>query len=197
MAQAVALTVCTQTTLHTHFNHNIRATDWRRCWRTTSLALMNSHCGRPVRSMFVSVRVSVTNNQPRHINAVLKWGKAECKRQEKKSDSGDDLKSALGDVVNLIRFPIMSLEEIAAHVAPRFACCHLCAVWPCMLIIVFACSNMLGQDALLELFKYVSITDEKERAATTLPFSAKPRGGALSWYLCCTDGNNGEQVACW
>jgi len=90
--------------------------------------------------------------------AVLKWGRAECKRQDRKSDSGEDLKAALGDVVNFIRFPTLTLEEIAAHVAP---------------------SNLLGQDALLDLFKFVSITDEKERSATSLPFSARARGGGL------------------
>jgi len=90
--------------------------------------------------------------------AILKWGKAECKRTERKSDSGDDLKTVLGDLVNLIRFPTMSLEEIAAHVAP---------------------SNLLSQDALLDLFKYVSISDEKERSGVTLPFPAKPRGGGF------------------
>jgi hypothetical protein len=90
--------------------------------------------------------------------AVLKWGKAECKRLEKKSDSGDDLRAVMADVLPLIRFPTMELEDIAAHVAT---------------------SGILSQDQLLELFKYVSITDVKERENTTVCFNAKPRSGGF------------------
>jgi hypothetical protein len=90
--------------------------------------------------------------------AVLRWGKAECKRLEKKSDSGDDLKAVLADLLPHIRFPTMELEDIAAHVAT---------------------SGILTQDQLLDLFKYVSISDEKEKANTTVCFNPKPRSGGF------------------
>jgi hypothetical protein len=119
--------------------------------------------------------------------AVLRWGKAECKRQEKKTDrlvlyvavhlqcltrvcrvvlcccvlhvcSGDDLRAVMADLLPLIRFPTMELENIAAHVAT---------------------SQMLTQDQLLDLFKFVSIADEKEKSNTTSQFNTKPRSGGF------------------
>jgi len=90
--------------------------------------------------------------------AVLRWGKAECKRQEKKSDSGDDLRAVLADLLPMIRFPAMELEDIASNVAP---------------------SGILSQDQLLDLFKYVSTKDEKEKSNTACGFNTTSRAGGF------------------
>jgi len=87
---------------------------------------------------------------------VLKWGQAECKRQGKDA-STDNVKEVLTKIIPLVRFPIMNLEDIAGQVAP---------------------SGFVSQEGLLELFRWVSITDEKERSATPCAFPTKSRGGS-------------------
>jgi len=88
--------------------------------------------------------------------AVLKWGAAECKRQGKEGTT-DQVKEVLTRITPLIRFPIMQLEDIAGQIAP---------------------SGFVSQEGLLELFRWVSITDEKERSATPCAFPTAARGGS-------------------
>lgn len=91
--------------------------------------------------------------------ALIKWGKAELKRQRIHEDR-DSIRSILSDLLPLIRFPNMALSEIAAHVTP---------------------SQLLEQDVLLSLFKYLSITPgaDRDRLGALLPYSCKPREGGF------------------
>jgi len=94
--------------------------------------------------------------------AVLKWAKASI-RAIGGSETPDTLRVAMADFIPLVRFPTMQLDEIAGHIAP---------------------SGVLAQEQLLELFKFVSLSDEKEKeeAAIKLGFPTKARaGGGLSW----------------
>jgi hypothetical protein len=89
--------------------------------------------------------------------ATLKWAKAEAKRKDK-SDKAEDLQKILEDVLPLIRFPCMEVSEIAG---------------------VVSTTGLLSQDHLLQLFQYVSISDEKERERFTIAFPTKPREGGF------------------
>jgi len=94
--------------------------------------------------------------------AVLKWAKASI-RTSGGTETPDTLRVAMADFIPHVRFPNMQLDEIAGHIAP---------------------SGVLAQEQLLELFKFVSLSDEKEKeeAAAKLGFPTKPRAGAgLSW----------------
>jgi hypothetical protein len=90
-------------------------------------------------------------------HAVVRWAKNEAKKQERKDDS-ETLKSILADFVPLIRFPTMDVSEIAGHVAT---------------------SGLLEQSQLLDLFKYVSITDAKEREKMEIGFNTNEREGGF------------------
>jgi len=46
--------------------------------------------------------------------AVLSWGKAECKREDKKEE---ELPEVLKDVIHHIRFPLMQVQDIATEVS--------------------------------------------------------------------------------
>jgi len=87
--------------------------------------------------------------------ALQKWGEAELKRSQVE---GADLKSVLKDLLKLIRFPTMEINQIATVVAP---------------------SGVLEQTALVGLFSYVSVTDEKVRSLLPDPgFPTTPREGS-------------------
>jgi hypothetical protein len=94
--------------------------------------------------------------------AVLRWVKANIKTSGG-SETPDTLRVGMADFIPHLRFPNMQLDEIAGHIAP---------------------SGVLAQEQLLELFKFVSLSDEKEKeeAALKLGFPTKPRAGAgLTW----------------
>jgi hypothetical protein len=86
---------------------------------------------------------------------ILKWGKNQLQKQGKTMNN-NELKAILADLLPTIRFPLMSLEEIASVVAP---------------------SQLLEQQDLLKLFQYLSINDEKQREFFQLPFKMTPREG--------------------
>jgi len=90
-------------------------------------------------------------------NALVRWAKNEAKKQERKDDA-DTLKAILKDFMPLIRFPTMDVSEIAGHVAT---------------------SGLLEQNQLLDLFKFVSITDEKERERCEIGFNTHEREGGF------------------
>jgi len=101
--------------------------------------------------------------------ALLKWGKAQVAAgrtdaKEDKKDEKEDSKAVstiVATVMPSIRFPLMPLDKIAGVIAP---------------------SGIMGQDQLLELFKFVSLSDEKEKEAAgpTLGFPWKERSGGGS-----------------
>jgi len=84
---------------------------------------------------------------------VLKWGKAECARQKLDEDKG--LKTVLADIIPLIRFPLMSVQDLAQ----------------------VSSSGFLDQSALVTLFSYCSLTDEKDKKKFKIDFPRKPRDG--------------------
>jgi hypothetical protein len=89
--------------------------------------------------------------------AMLTWGKAEAKRLEV-SDSKDDLKKVLADLMLLVRFPTMEVKGVAMAVNP---------------------SGLLESQQILDLFTYLS-TKNSQNKDVKLPdslkkFNAKPR----------------------
>jgi len=67
--------------------------------------------------------------------ALQKWGKAECKRQNIQSNN-EGVKAVLKDLLQYIRFPTMEIEQIATIVGP---------------------SRLLPEENLLLLYQYLSI----------------------------------------
>jgi len=90
------------------------------------------------------------------MDAVVKWGRAECKRQN--MDDKKDLKKALSDIIPLIRFPIMTVQELATTVAT---------------------SGFLDQQELVLMFAYCSMTDPKAKKAMKVPFPTKERESSI------------------
>lgn len=85
--------------------------------------------------------------------AVVEWGKAECKRQEKK-ETKDELKSVLSEIIPYVRFPLMSVGDFSSFVQS---------------------SGVVPADDVLKLFTYLA-----QRAANTKPlpsisYSDEPR----------------------
>jgi len=90
---------------------------------------------------------------------VLRWSVAECKRQNKK-DSLENKKEILTDVIPLIRFPAMNMEDVATFVSP---------------------SQMLSPGQLLEIFTFLGQPDGKKPKTS---FPSQPRaGGSDKWNL--------------
>jgi len=83
--------------------------------------------------------------------AVQNWGAAEAKRQ-----GHDNVKKALGDVLNLIRFPVFTTSEVAS----------------------IASSGFVDQSEMVSLFSYSSMTDESAKKKVKMPWDTKPREGA-------------------
>jgi len=90
--------------------------------------------------------------------ALKNWGKAQIEKHgdELKGSETDKLKVILKDLITLIRFPVMDLEDIAAHVAP---------------------TNLLDDKQMLSLYSYCALTSDEERDKFTISFPTKPRQG--------------------
>eukprot|EP00823_Brevimastigomonas_motovehiculus_P000241 TRINITY_DN10348_c0_g1_i1.p1 TRINITY_DN10348_c0_g1~~TRINITY_DN10348_c0_g1_i1.p1 ORF type:complete len:520 (+),score=134.05 TRINITY_DN10348_c0_g1_i1:85-1644(+) len=94
--------------------------------------------------------------------AVLRWGSVECRRQGMK-DIPDNKKKVLKDVVQLVRFPLMTMEEIATNVSP---------------------TQMLSPEQMLDLFTYVGRPETSKKNKIKSQFPTKPRTGAVDkWSL--------------
>jgi len=89
--------------------------------------------------------------------AVLRWGKAEAVRQGK-ADDMEARKTILSRALSLVRFPLMKLEEITGPVTT---------------------DGYLSDDDLLDLYRFVSLSDERDRYSSPCPWSAEPRYGGL------------------
>jgi len=93
--------------------------------------------------------------------ALLKWGEAQMKLtknskdSKEKKDEKSEMKSILSDLIPYIRFPTMTMEEIAGQVAP---------------------SGYLTEQQLLDIFKFKAMSDEK-RDEANMEFPTKPREG--------------------
>jgi len=73
-------------------------------------------------------------------DAVIKWGKAECKRKSLPNNTVG-LKSILKDILSLVRFPIMELTDIAITVGP---------------------SQLVPEERLLVLYQYLSMIESEK-----------------------------------
>jgi len=90
--------------------------------------------------------------------AVVRWGEAQVKAT--KNTSKDALKTVLSDVMNAIRFPLLTIQEIVGPVGK---------------------TGLLDQKTQLQLLSYAGITDDKARKALGVTFNTKPReGGSIS-----------------
>jgi len=91
--------------------------------------------------------------------AIMKWSIAECKRQDLKDDVTNK-RAALKEVLELVRFPIMTMEDIATFVSP---------------------SGILDSSNLLEIFTYLGQPDSKKPKTK---FPTAPRLGSTDkWTL--------------
>jgi len=95
-------------------------------------------------------------------NALLKWGEAQIRllkssrdKKEEKTEEKSELKSYLSDLIPYIRFPTMTMEEIAGQVAP---------------------SGYLTEQQLLDIFKFKAMSEDK-RDDAKMEFPIKPREG--------------------
>eukprot|EP00823_Brevimastigomonas_motovehiculus_P005835 TRINITY_DN445_c0_g1_i1.p1 TRINITY_DN445_c0_g1~~TRINITY_DN445_c0_g1_i1.p1 ORF type:complete len:562 (-),score=164.15 TRINITY_DN445_c0_g1_i1:132-1817(-) len=88
--------------------------------------------------------------------AVDKWAEAECKRQSLKAN-GANKRTVLGDVMNYIRFPQMSMSEVCSKVQG---------------------AGLLQSDELLSLFTYLG-ADKESKPKCKWP--TKPREGGASF----------------
>jgi len=102
--------------------------------------------------------------------AVVRWGRAECKRNNKPLDSNEHLKAVLSDVLPLIRFPLFSVSEFSLNVQPL---------------------NLLSSEHLLQLYTYIAIKDNKDAVLPKVPFICEPRASicfAFTWVRCGDSG---------
>jgi len=93
--------------------------------------------------------------------AVVLWGKAECKRQTVEPNA-ENLQKVLSESLPLIRFPTMTMQEVAAKVTP---------------------TNLLSSDQILQVFTYLGSKDsQKENLKVSWP--TKPRKGRrpTNWF---------------
>jgi len=115
--------------------------------------------------------------------ACVKWAKAECKRQSLE-DKADNLKTLLADVLPHIRFPCMTMEEVATQVSPY---------------------QLLSGEHTLLIFTYLGTTKDKQKKMT-MPFPTKPRegrkmGGQFSFsdnfkHYTITTSKKGTEISC-
>jgi len=92
--------------------------------------------------------------EPQLFEAILEWGRAECVRQKKNEKK--DLKEVLGDILQLIRFPLFSVQELAG----------------------VSSSGMIDQNELVSLFSYCSMTDPNDKKKMKVGYPTKEREGA-------------------
>jgi len=92
-------------------------------------------------------------------SGVLRWATAECKRQDLK-DSTENKRTVLKEILPQVRFPVMTMEDIATFVSP---------------------SQILDAGQLLEIFTYLGQPDGKKPKTT---FQTTTRAGASDkWTL--------------
>jgi len=88
--------------------------------------------------------------------AVVKW--AENQAKIAKNEKSDAVKTILGDMINLIRFPLMTIQEVVGPVAKY---------------------GLIDQTTMLALLSYSGISDETARKKIHIGFPTKPREGGL------------------
>jgi len=86
-------------------------------------------------------------------DAVLTWGKAQCKEQKLDGDKAEDLKKVLADVLPHVRFPAMTTTDVAVKVTN---------------------SGLLESDQILDLFTYLGM---KSSSGDKLPSLGKSLKG--------------------
>jgi len=98
---------------------------------------------------------NLTINEVDLFEAVEKWGEGDCKRQGLKP-TPENKRTVLGELLNLIRFPDMSMQEVCTKVQG---------------------SGLLTADELLSLFTYLGASKDNK---PKIKFPTKPReGGGL------------------
>lgn len=97
--------------------------------------------------------------------AVIRWAEAECKRQDKKV-TADNKREVLGDLVTLVRFPQLTMQEVVTKV--QF-------------------SQMLTQEDLLALFTYIGADKDSK---PKIRFPTKAREGGVVFKDCTIIPNN-------
>jgi hypothetical protein len=85
-------------------------------------------------------------------DAVVNWAQADCKTNGREVNA-ENLRKTIGDILSLIRFPTMSLQEIAARVAP---------------------TSIILPDQILQLYTWLGSNEEK-RKGVELPWPTEKR----------------------
>jgi len=100
------------------------------------------------------------------LEGAVNWGKEQCKKQ-KKDPSPDNLRAVLKEVLPHIRFPCMTMEEIATKVTP---------------------SQLLTGEQTLQVFTYLGSSKDKQKSMK-LAFPTKPREPRrpASWFAWSTN----------
>lgn len=93
-------------------------------------------------------------------SACTSWSVAECKRQNLE-ESIDNKKNILEDLLPLVRFPVMKIDEIAQSIGP---------------------SQILSKSQVLQLFTYLGNEKEK-RSEVNMDFNTEPREAVLKWIF--------------
>jgi len=92
---------------------------------------------------------------------VVTWAKAECKRTNI-DNNGENLRKVLEDILPLIRFPAMAMEEVATKVTP---------------------TSVLLSDQMLTIFTYLGSSKDKQKNMK-MAYNTKPREGRRppNWF---------------
>jgi len=97
---------------------------------------------------------------------VVTWAKGECKRTNLDS-SPESLRKVLDEILPLIRFPAMAMEEVATKVTP---------------------TSVLQSDQMLQIFTYLGSSKDKQKTIK-MPYPTKPREGRRppNWFSWSTN----------
>jgi len=90
--------------------------------------------------------------------ALKKWGLAQIAKRgdELKGSETEKLKEVLKDMITLIRFPTMDMEDIATHVAPTM---------------------LLDDKQMLSLYQFCALPSDEEKDKFSIEFPSKSRSG--------------------
>jgi len=107
----------------------------------------------------ILARDTLTIKEIELFEAVVKWGKTQMKQEDPKPE---ELATALSDILPLIRFPTMSMTDVAAKVAA---------------------SGLIDSDQILKLYTFMG-TKEEQRDSIKVPWKHKPRVGRRppNWF---------------
>lgn len=122
-------------------------------FKTTGFLNLNKEC---IKQILSSDQLNIDEIEV--FSACMEWCKAECKRQ-KLEETTKNKKNLLQDILPLIRFPVMKIEDIASTINP---------------------SKILLREDILQLFTYLG-TEKENRTEVKVNFNTQLREAVLKW----------------